>query len=147
MVAKRSVPENGNKPYVRFECDGKSVGVLGLSVPCVTERMMVKKVSDYYFVQPLEAAREIVPKLRAECDLVIALTHIGIKQDIELAKDVQGIDVLLGGHTHTVAEDRVGDTLVFHSGYYGHYVRKLDVEFGEDGVEVQSEMIALGKAD
>ncbi len=148
-VADGSSPDAaraGVGSFINFDCDGKKITVMGLSVPCITERMMVKKLAHYYFEQPIKAAEEIVPRLRDGCDLLIALTHIGIKQDIELAKEVQGIDVLLGGHTHTLAEERVGETLIIHSGFYGHYVRKLEIEFGEEGVDVRSEMIALGKA-
>lgn len=146
----RAVKEGGLpdqiKPFAKFECDGRRIAVLGLSVPCITERMAVKKVSDYYFVQPVEAARMLVPKLRAECDLLIVLTHIGLKKDIELAEQVQGIDVILGGHTHTDAEERVGEALIYHSGFYGQYVRKLEIEFGDGTPQVQSELIPLGKA-
>jgi len=131
--------------FVRFHFDGRAVAVLGLSVPCITERMAVKRVSDFYFSDPVETAGKLTPMLR-ECDLVIALTHIGLKRDIELAESVEGIDLILGGHTHTVAEERVGETLIVHSGFYGHYVRKLEIEFGSGRPQVQSELIPLGKA-
>ncbi len=50
--------------------------------------------------------------------MVIALTHIGIKQDRELAEKVEGIDLILGGHTHVITEEpeRVGKTAIIVMG-------------------------------
>ena len=45
----------------------------------------------------------MVEKLREEkCDLVLALTHMMKCNDIKLAKEVQGIDLILGGHDHLI---------------------------------------------
>lgn len=138
----------GVRSFTTFNCDGIRVTILGLSVPCITERMLVKKLSDHYFAQPSEAAAEIVSTLRKECDVLIAITHIGIKQDRELAEAVPGIDVILGGHTHTITEqpERVGDTAILHSGMYAHYVRKVEIELEAGNVSVKSELIPLVKA-
>lgn len=133
-------------PSAAFELDGIRVSVFGLSVPCITERMLVKKVSDYYFAEPVEAAAEIIPTLRKECDVLVALTHIGIKRDTELAETVPGIDVIIGGHTHTLAEERVGETHILHSGMHAHYVRKVEIELKAGKVGVKTELIGLGKA-
>lgn len=148
-AARNSLPEAGRAGVgssITFDRCGRRVTVFGLSVPCITERMLVKKVSAYYFDQPIEAAAEIVASLRDKCDLLIALTHIGLKQDLELAAKVSGINLILGGHTHTVADERVGETAIFHSGMYGHYVRKLEIELDGGKVDVRSELIPLGKA-
>lgn len=136
------------EPYVTFEREGIRIGVMGLTVPCITERMLVKKISDYYFVQPADAAPDIVSELRHDCDLIIALTHIGIKQDRELAEKVSGIDVILGGHTHTVTAEpeRVGDTSILHHGFFVHYVGKVEIDVDSSGVHVKNEPIPLAKA-
>jgi 2',3'-cyclic-nucleotide 2'-phosphodiesterase (5'-nucleotidase family) len=130
-----------------FERGGVKIAVFGLTVPCITEKMLVKKVSDYYFVQPIDAAAEIVPKLRKEADIVIALSHIGINSDRELAETVPGIDIILGGHTHTVAEEQVGQTHILHHGFYAHYVGRIDFDFSTGQVtDFTSELIPLAKA-
>lgn len=131
--------------FVRFHFGPVVVAVLGLSVPCVTKRMLAARMSKFYFEDPGEAAAGLVSGLR-ECDLVIALTHIGLKRDIELAEQVAGIDLILGGHTHAVAEERVGDTHILHSGMYAHYVRKVEIELKAGKVSVKTELIPLGKA-
>ncbi len=132
------------RSHVAFERAGLRITVFGLSVPCITERMKVKRVSAFYFEQPIAAALQLVPRLRPECDLLIALTHIGIKADRELAEAVPGIDVILGGHTHTVIDppERVGDTWILHHGHHGHHVGRVDVEVN-NGVFVKNELIPL----
>jgi 2',3'-cyclic-nucleotide 2'-phosphodiesterase (5'-nucleotidase family) len=131
--------------FVRFHFGPLVVAVFGLCVPCITKRMLAARMSKFYFADPGEAAADVVPGLR-ECDLVVALTHIGIQRDRELAETVPGIDVILGGHTHTVAEERVGDTTILHSGMYAHYVRKVEIELKAGKIGVKSELIPLGKA-
>lgn len=136
------------KPYVTFEREGVRIGVLGLTVPCITEQMLVRKISDYYFIPPSDAAEEVIAELRPNCDLIIALTHIGIKQDRELAEKVSGIDVILGGHTHTVTADpeRVGDTWILHHGFFVHYVGRVDISLDSSKVQIKDELIPLAKA-
>lgn len=80
---------------------GVRVAVLGLTVPMITPRMKSAALSAYLFDAPLEAAREWVPHLRSEADLLIALTHLGARHDRLLAEAHAEIDVILGGHSHT----------------------------------------------
>lgn len=136
------------EPFIFVERDGIRIAIMGLSVPCVTERMLVKKVSDYYFEQPIAAAAEIVPKLKAESDLLIALTHIGINKDRELAEKVPGIDIILGGHTHVITDEpeKVGDTYIIHHGFYVHYAGKVTVDTTSGGIKVTNELIPIAKA-
>ena len=133
---------------VVIETPEARVGVLGLSVPCITERMLVKRISDAYFDDPCDAAARFVPDLREKCDILIALTHIGIKQDRELAERVPGIDVILGGHTHTVTNEpeRVGETYILHHGAFAHHVGKVIIEKSGGRVTVTDELIPLAKA-
>jgi len=141
-------PNTRPRPCLVFERGGVRVGVFGVSVPCITQRMLVRRLADFYFANPIEAAREIVPKLRDECDLVVALTHIGIKLDRELAESVPGIDLILGGHAHTVTDpsERVGQTWILHHGSHCKYVGRVELDVTSERVDVKSELIPLTKA-
>lgn len=50
----------------------------------------------------MAVARELVPKLAERADVVVALAHRGLGDDLRLADEVAGIDVIIGGHTHTM---------------------------------------------
>ncbi len=133
--------------HIVIERGGVRIAVFGLTVPCITEKMLVKKVSDYYFAQPIDAAAEIVPELRKKADMVVALTHIGINRDRELAGSVPGIDIILGGHTHTVAEEHLGQTWILHHGFYARQVGRVDLDIsGGQVTNLTNELIPLAKA-
>ncbi len=108
--------------------NGLKIGFFGVMVPMVTERMKTQAASAFLWDSPIETARRIVPELRKTCDLVVALTHIGHRQDRLLAETVAGIDIIFGAHSHTVLEspERVGNTWIAQGGshgrFYGEYV-------------------------
>lgn len=55
-----------------------------------------------------EVAQEMVKTLRDQgCHVVVALTHIGYGEDLRMAEHVAGIDLILGGHSHTAVQDKV----------------------------------------
>jgi len=90
----------------------------------------------------VDAAKKAVAHFQdKKIENIIALTHIGWDVDIELAKVVEGIDVIVGGHSHTVpeiyptvvAEDDT-PTLVLQAGCFDHYLGQLDVVFDQRGI-------------
>ena len=83
---------------------GLRVAVFGLTVPMVTPRMKAAAVSDFLFADGIETARRKVAELRWGADVVIALSHLGARADEELSRTVHGIDLIVGGHTHTTFE-------------------------------------------
>ena len=85
-------------PYVIMTEGGLKIAVLGLVTP--NDYTAVKE-ANLTIKDPVEVAREWVPKLRAMADVVILLTHIGHDEDKALAAGVPGIDAIIGGHSHT----------------------------------------------
>lgn len=135
------------KPWIVLEPKGIRVGVMGLTVACITERMMVKRLADYYFENPVRAAETTVPELRDKCDVLIALTHLPAGMDPELAKTVPGIDLILAGHSHTTVEpERVGETVIMRHGAYGRAVGKVSISLDKGRVTATDELIGLEKA-
>jgi len=51
---------------------------------------------------PIDTARKLVSEVRRQADIVVAVTHIGLAQDSLLATNVDGLDLILGGHSHSV---------------------------------------------
>jgi 2',3'-cyclic-nucleotide 2'-phosphodiesterase (5'-nucleotidase family) len=87
-------------PYVIKVIDGVRIAYFGLitydarSYPAANNALIVE--------QPIETAKRLVPELRKAADLVVAITHIGVDEDIKLAAEVPGIDLIVGGHSHTL---------------------------------------------
>ncbi len=81
---------------------------------------------------PFSAAKKAVAKLKAQgADVVIGITHSGVEEDIALAKKVGGIDLIVGGHTHTPLHEpvRQGDTLIVQAGYALEYLGLLEFAY------------------
>jgi 2',3'-cyclic-nucleotide 2'-phosphodiesterase (5'-nucleotidase family) len=108
------------------------VGVFGLTVPMVTARSKDKILWDSIFNDPIGAAQRMVKELKPKCDLLVALTHIGFSKDKALLEQVTGIDILVGGHSHTRLDEPVyvGETPIVQTGCfaktYGHGVLKRE---------------------
>ncbi|HXG24253.1 MAG TPA: metallophosphatase [Chthonomonadales bacterium] len=121
------------------------VGIFGLTVPMITERMLVRKISAYVFDDPLRKAAELVPAHRAQCDLLICLSHIGLGKDRELAAAVPGIDLIIGGHTHAVLENGewVKETLIVQAGYNGHFLGTVTVEMTQGDRRFEAKIVSL----
>ncbi len=119
-------------PYIILDRWGMNIGIFGLIVPMITEKMKVKHLSVFRFHKPLKIAEEVVKTLRVDhkVDMVIALTHIGYSQDRELAASVKGIDIIIGGHSHTVLPEGewINETLITQTGSHGKYIGEVHFE-------------------
>lgn len=126
----RSKAEGGSVPTVSstiLTVGNTRMALFGLTVPMVTDRMSARHLSDFLFDDPIKTAEKLVPTLREGADIVIALTHIGIKSDERLAESVKGIDLIIGGHTHVVLEEPkwVNGTPIVQAGSHGRYVGEV----------------------
>lgn len=120
------------KPYVIVEKGGCRIGVFGLTVD-LTGLVFPTTLSEVTYFSPIEKAREVVQILRNEqkCDVVICLSHLGfdteVVSDQMLAEQVPGIDLIVGGHTHTLLSEpvKVGGTLILQTGSKGRSVGRM----------------------
>ena len=122
MVAKGNA-ELVVRPHVVLEHGALKVGVFGVTVPMFTKKQWSQPLCDYWFDDPLRAAREQVAELRPQVDVLIALTHIGHRQDLALAEALPELDLVIGGHSHTdLDEPAFGGTVpVLQARSHGYY--------------------------
>ena len=118
------------RPYVIREVGGVRVGILGLAYPNTPLTTARRNVEGLEFLPAVESARRFVPRMRSEgAQVVIALTHLGLGADRALAEKVDGIDVIVGGHSHNRMPEalRVRDTLIVQAGAHGSDLGRLDL--------------------
>lgn len=89
------------RPYVIRPWRGKRIAILGLTTRDLTRIVLFSRNGGVAVADPIAVARQLVPRLRTQADYVIALTHIGVDADKDLAAKVPGIDLIVGGHSHT----------------------------------------------
>lgn len=89
--------------------------------------------------------REIVRRHRREVDLLVLVSHLGIHDDIRLAQEVAGIDLILGGHSHTTMTQPqwVGDTMIVHTGAHAEHLGRLDLDFDLEAGRVSASRFTL----
>ncbi|MGB1026419.1 MAG: bifunctional metallophosphatase/5'-nucleotidase, partial [Rhodospirillaceae bacterium] len=108
------------------------IGAFGLVTPDTEE--LSRPDSGHFFQEPIDVAETVVPALRADgADVVIALTHLATAQDLVLAREVEGIDLVLGGHEHTPTTIYTHDTLVHKSGSSARYLGVIDLTIATVG--------------
>ncbi|MCG3135152.1 MAG: hypothetical protein HMLKMBBP_02658 [Planctomycetes bacterium] len=104
--------------------DGVRFGFLGLMAGDL-RRLTSKKATEGCKVEePLDAAKRLVPELRTQCDILVLVTHVGVQNDAAIAGAVPGIDLIVGGHSHTKLEPaiQVNGTWIVQAHEYGKVV-------------------------
>jgi len=116
---------------------GLRLGVVGAMVPIITDSMATKVASAYLWDDPVVAATKAATPLRGEVDLLVAITHIGFRRDMELAEACPELDMIFGGHSHTVLEEpaRFGNTWIVQGGSHGRWVGRYRFELGQGLIE------------
>ncbi len=131
-VERATTGEHEFPPSEVREIGGVRVGFIGITSPIVTQTMPKKFGEGLRFSSGADTLPRCIGKLRRDeqVELIVVVSHLGFPQEVKLAKEVEGIDIILSGHTHNrLAEPvRVGKTLLFQSGFDGSFIGRLDVE-------------------
>ena len=119
-------PAVGTVGLHTMEVGGYKIGFFGLLAP--ETDVLSSPGPDITFAPLVETAAAAVRRLEAEgADVIVALTHDDIADDRELARSIEEIDLILGGHDHDPITFYEGDTLIVKAGYDAHYLAALDL--------------------
>ena len=112
-------------PFVMYEFKGIKVGLFGLVLP--ETKSTSKAGSDVEFLNPCETAMELVPVMRARgAQVIVALTHLSLREDKQVARCAP-IDVIIGGHEHTLHESLSERTPIFKMTADAREVGRIDL--------------------
>lgn len=124
--------------------NGERVGIFGLTT---AETESISSPGSIAFENYIEEAKKMVTEFeKIGVNKVVALTHIGyddnvaVDNDIQLATAVEGIDVIVGGHSHTelkqpvVIDEGEEPTVIVQAYQYADYLGQLDLTFDKKGV-------------
>jgi 5'-nucleotidase len=127
-----------------LERAGLKIGLVGVMVPMVTERMATRAASAYVWDQSIPVATSLAEELRPQVDCLIALTHIGFAEDTKLAEACPLFDLILGGHTHLKLDSpaRIGKVWIMQTGSHGRFVGRYRWS-KEEGL-IEAELLPLG---
>lgn len=128
------------KPYQIIEKGGFKIGIFGLIG--ADAKQVAPKAAPLKITDRIKTAKKIVKILREDekVDIVICLSHGGVMidkkgdwagEDVELAEKVEGIDLIVSGHTHTEIFDPIviGNTPIVQTGSQGKSLGRLEMYF------------------
>ncbi len=109
---------------------GPIVHVAGLLVVQYPARSPWERVFGWRFLDPIDTVKSYAASVPNE-DVLVVLSHVGLRLDRRLAQDVPRIDLILGGHSHDTlfAPEYVNGVPIVHAGPYGRYVSRTEMTY------------------
>ncbi|MBD3185121.1 hypothetical protein GF312_22765 [Candidatus Poribacteria bacterium] len=136
------------KPYIIKEVNGIKIAILGLGFI----RLSHPSARNLELKDHVTVAKEYIPELKKQSDIIIALTHIGLNEDKRLAREVPEIDIIVGGHSHSRLETPLeierpegnGSVVVAQAWDYRKKLGRLNVSVNQDGIKnVEGKLIPI----
>lgn len=118
-------------PFLVREVGDLKIGVIGIAATIVDKGMPPSFSTGLFFTDGRGELPQYITELQSEerVDLIVLLSHLGLPQDIRLAETIEGIDLIVSGHTHNRLDEpiRINNTLICQSGCHGSFVGRLDL--------------------
>lgn len=135
--------------FVKLEVGCVTIGFFGMVSKAWNERNQ-QIDGPFYAELPMRVdyvarAQELIDLHRAEVDILVMVSHLGLGDDVLVASGTTGIDFILGGHSHSVRsrEQVVGATTIIQAGSSAGFIARLDVEVDLVARSIRSYRYAL----
>lgn len=118
------------KPYQIFQLSNElKIGVIGVTIAFKP----FYEALNWMIKDPFDILPSLVKEVRTKSDIVILLSHLGVNFDEEIAQQIEGIDIILGGHTHNVLEQglKINNTIIHQAGKFGSFVGHLTLTYDD----------------
>ncbi len=154
MLAINCYHESNNElffePWIIKEIGKIRIGIIGIAATIVDKVMPASFSKGIYFTRGNQELPYYIEKLRNEekVDLIIVISHLGFPQEMKLAKEIAGIDILLSAHTHNRLYKPVlmNNTILIQSGCHGSFIGRLDLSISHGKVDkIQHRLITVSK--
>ena len=152
LLAANLVDSSNHKPvfepYHIFNANGHNIGVIGLTYPKTPLTTAKKNVSGVDFLNDTQnIVQGYLSELKTQkVDYIIVLSHLGLKSDIDLARSITGIDLIIGGHSHNRMNHPIVEngTRIVQAGAHGSDVGRVELMFTKTGsVNFKYDLIPL----
>lgn len=127
----------------------KKMAIIGITLDQM--RLIARPDPDTHFVNAIDTTRKTIARLTQQgIKHIIVLSHLGLDQDRELAEQVDGISIIIGGHSHTLQgqmrdiglsdipyAETINNTPILHAGKYAETLGLAEVIFDQHGTVTQ----------
>ena len=136
LVNDRNEFPVGNRPYTIINRGGLRIGIIGIISQELSGLVIQTNLVGIRVLSPLETLQRYVDELDPQTDLLVAITHQGVTEDSLLAASVRGLDLIVGGHTHTRlnAPKIVNGVYIVQSGSNTENLGVVDLEVENDRI-------------
>jgi len=121
------------RKYKIVKRGGLNIGILGI-VGGNAMKYYPQEIRDSIIVtDPITAINDVLGKITTRTDIIVLLTHQGFDQDLQLAQELEGVDVIVGSHSQTVPEEPivVNNILISQAGREGYYVGVIELKLSK----------------
>ena len=117
------------KPYVIKKIEGITFAIIGVVTEDTPQTTHPDNVVGLKFLSAAQTVKKYIRELNGKADIIVVLSHIGLSADRFLAAQVKGIDIIVGGHSHTRLERpvRIGKTIIVQAWEHGKTLGVLDL--------------------
>jgi 2',3'-cyclic-nucleotide 2'-phosphodiesterase (5'-nucleotidase family) len=135
FLSSNLLDESSGKALFQFslikEIHGLRIGIFSLLSPDFFTNPSDPRKGGLNILSPIETAQAMVKELKPKTDLIILLSHLGYVKDIELAQTVQGINIIVSGHTgiNLIYPVVIKNTIILQTASRGMYAARLDLLF------------------
>jgi 5'-nucleotidase/UDP-sugar diphosphatase len=135
-----------NKQYIITTRNGIRIGIVGIMSQSLHSLVNQNNLKGIKVLAPIETAQKLIDEIDPKTDLIIALTHEGVDDDSVLAANVTGLDLIIGGHSHTrlTKPKVVNGVIIAQAGSNCENLGELDLTVENDKVtEFNGKLIQL----
>jgi 5'-nucleotidase len=121
--------------YIVKEVNNIKIAIVGVVSVNTLTLLEDSVLNDIKILEYTNCINNLIPLLRKEVDLIVLLSHCGLEEDKQIAKQINGINIIVGGHSQDLILQpiRIGSTLIVQAGKDGSYVGKLDLQIEKTG--------------
>ncbi|MGM0608142.1 MAG: bifunctional metallophosphatase/5'-nucleotidase [Candidatus Muiribacteriota bacterium] len=129
--------EHFYQPYIIRESGDLRVLIFGITTPDIERYTPGLEDIGVNVTQPVEEARRVISQNSDKADIFVMLSHCGFENDKELARQLPELDIIIGGHTHTLVKvpPVINNTIVTQAGSYGERLGYLRAAYEKDSEE------------
>ena len=124
------------KAYHIYDVDRLKVGVIGITYYQMKGMVSDPNLEDYDSIEPKSIVDSLIAEIDSVTDIIIVLSHMGLDYDRHLAQTTKGLDLIVGGHSHTELQnpETVNGVLIVQAGSECRFLGRIDLSVEDDSV-------------
>ena len=134
-------------PYIIKEVKGVKFGIIGIAATIVDKTMPKHFSEGIYLTLGNKELPKYIKELKGKgAEIIMLNSHLGFPQEMQIAQEVNGIDIILSAHTHNRVYEpaEVNDTIIIQSGCHGSFLGRLDITIEQGNIKsYEHELVVL----